>query len=194
MNWDCDIPSKEIIDKNKEILAKWPFLEHRNLYSGEGYKGEERYYSTDWNDWDGTGWEKIWKLFITKLGAIWEKLPDDDYKKKFQILDTKEKYGTLRVSLSGYTEKMMDLEWALEHESRYICINCGKQPKDSKGHRFIWTSHGWIMPFCKECARKDYQSHGQLWKNFYTKDFMKDCVIKSNDGIKIIPSLTNFEI
>lgn len=156
MKWESDIPPKEVIEKNKELLAKWPFLEKRNIFSGEGYEGEARYYRTNYDDWNGTGWEQIWKTFIVKLAKLWENLPDEDFKKRFQIWDTKEKYGTLRVSLPGYTEEMGELVSSLRDTSRYTCISCGKQPKDSRGNRIIWTSKGWICPYCKKCAKEHF--------------------------------------
>lgn len=159
MKWECDIPPKEVIDKNKELLAKWPFLERRNIYSGEGYEGEERFYSTEWNSWDRTGWEKIWKQFIEKLGKLWEQMPECDAKKNFQIYDSKEKYGTLRVFLSPHTDEMSDLVMALEHVSGWTCYCCGKQPHDSRGDRLIWESKGWICPYCRDCAKKQFSTY-----------------------------------
>ena len=39
--------------------------------------------------------------------------------------------------------------------SEWTCINCGKQPRDSRGRHIIWRSTGWIEPYCKECAKKN---------------------------------------
>lgn len=181
MKWELDIPSKEIIDKNKELLAKWPFLEHRNIYSGEGYEGEERFYSTSWNDWDGSGWENLWKTFIEKLGKLWEQMPEGKAKDNFQIYDSKEKYGTLRIFLSPHTDEMGDLVSAVSSLSGWTCCSCGKQPRDSRGNRLIWESKGWICPYCKDCAKDRYikyfdkyesdspKSERKNWKQDYNR-------------------------
>lgn len=173
MKWECDIPPKEVIDKNKELLTKWPFLERRNIYTGEGYEGEERFYSTEWNSWDGSGWEGIWKQFIEKLGKLWEQMPEGDAKKNFQIYDSKEKYGTLRIFLSPHTEEMSDLVSAVSALSGWTCITCGKQPHDSKGRRLIWESKGWICPYCKNCAKNQSRAYFVKYEGL-TKEKLKE--------------------
>lgn len=77
-------------------------------------------------------------------------------REKFRIWDTKEKYGQLRVDFSGYTDKLQDICWSLEHISEYTCQKCGAQPKDSRGEHIIWQSKGyWIEQKCKRCAREE---------------------------------------
>lgn len=179
MKWSLDIPPKEVIEENKKLLEKYPFLERKNIFSGEGYDGEAKYYSTSYDYWNGSGWEKIWKKFIDKLGVLWSKLPDDDFKNKFQIWDTKEKYGTLRVSLPGGTEEMHDLVSALSSTSLFTCYCCGKQPRDSRGNRLIWLSKGWIAPYCKTCAKEFYikqmkHYYGKIKVKGWKEDFKRE--------------------
>lgn len=165
MKWEGEIPSKEIIEKNKELLAKYPFMEIRNIFSDEGWDGEAKYYSTAWNDWENTGWVDIYRTFLLKLAQEWEKLGEAS-QKAFRIYDTKEKYGKLRVSVSRENSAILDLQTVLSLTSSFTCMQCGAQPRDAKGNRVIWRSAGYIIPFCKECAKKDYLRFKQSKKPF----------------------------
>lgn len=148
----------EVAEKEelKKLLEKYPFLIHRNVFSGEAYyQTEEENLKYNWyNEWNDYGWEKIWKRFMQELFKEYDKLPDEA-KEKFAIWDSKEKYGTLRVSLSGYTEGMQEAETILHFMSSVTCQNCGKQPRDSKGNHLIWTTKGWITNLCKDCLKKE---------------------------------------
>ena len=142
----------------KRALKAWPFLESRNIYSGElchPEDSEDYLEYNSWTFWDRSGWEKIWKRFIIEVGIHYEEMAPEA-KKNFAIFDTKEKYGTLRVSLSGYDEKLFELESMLEELSSVTCMHCGKQPRDSRGTSVIWATTGWITTLCKDCLRKDY--------------------------------------
>lgn len=95
--------------------------------------------------WEGTGWEGIWRDFIKKLKKI---------DKSIQILDSKEKFGELRVYLSSYTDKRIDeLVKKLEKKSKEVCIECGKPTK------FV-TIDSWINYLCEECAEKVMRRNG----------------------------------
>lgn len=142
-------------EEMKKLLEKYPFLIYRNVFSREKtYKTLEEDLEHNWyKTWDGYGWEKLWKRFLKEIFKEYDKLPAEA-KDKFSIYDTKEKYGTLRVSLSGYTEGMMQAETVLHLLSAYTCSCCGKVPRDSKGNHIIWTTKGWIAPYCKDCFKK----------------------------------------
>lgn len=198
-----DSKDDEIIEENKKLLEKWPWLEKRGIFTDKPiYEGDKKYCRTDWNDWDGSGWESIWKLFLTKLGKLWEKLPDDNFKKTFKVWDSKEKFGTLRVSLPGFTEEMEILNWSLQKTSKYTCMSCGKQPRNSRGKRIIWLSKGWIAPYCKECAKKEFRSlkrdgyteKGEKWQDNFNREELKGPFeVKSYSNgkyeVEIIPEL-----
>ena len=143
-------------EEMKKLLEKYPFLIHKNIFSGEVcYQTEEEDLEHNWyTEWDGYGWEKIWKQFMQELFKEYDKLPDEA-KEKFAIFDTKEKYGTLRVFLSDYTDGMRKAESTLRFLSSVTCQYCGKQPRDSKGNHIIWTTEGWITNLCKDCFKKE---------------------------------------
>lgn len=165
----------------RKLLEKYPFLIHRNVFSGEAcYQTEEENLKYNWyNEWNDYGWEKIWKRFMQELFKEYDKLPDEA-KEKFAIWDSKEKYGTLRVSLSGYTEGMQEAETILHFMSSVTCQNCGKQPRDSKGNHLIWTTKGWIINLCKDCLKEE-ELRGTSFKSLSKKDqkefkeYVKSC-------------------
>lgn len=139
----------------KRALKHWPFLVCKG-----SIKTDENYLSSNyWTYWDGHGWEHIWKRFLIEVAIHYESMTPED-QKKVGILDTKEKYGMLRVDLAGFDETLFELESMLEQLSSVTCIHCGKQPRDSKGQSLIWLTKGYILPYCKECLRADYFSIG----------------------------------
>ena len=140
----------------KRMLKRWPFL----VYNGTA-ETDDKYLSFNyWTAWNRHGWEFIWKRFIIEVGLHYDRLSVKT-KEHFSMFDTKEKFGTLRVSLSGYDDKFFELESVLDQLSSITCANCGKQPHDSKGRNLIWITSGYIMPYCKECFRKYYFKHSR---------------------------------
>ena len=135
----------------KRALKRWPFL----VCEGSIETDEDYLSSNYWIAWDGHGWEAIWKRFLVEVGLHYDRL-SVEAKEHFSIFDTKEKYGTLRVSLNGYDDKFFELESILDQMSSVTCARCGKQQHDSKGRSLIWITSGWITPYCKSCLRKIY--------------------------------------
>lgn len=147
---------------NKEpagIFKRWSFL------FCEGYNW--------WTAWDRHGWEFIWKRFLIEVGIHWDSLPIEE-KEYFSIFDVKEKYGTLRVSLSNYDDKFSELESILDHISSVTCVCCGKQPRDSRGKNLIWLTPGWTSPYCKDCLRKVYFGYRKADKQEFDR-YAKQC-------------------
>jgi hypothetical protein len=95
------------------------------------------------------GWEcnKGWYPLIQELIDELNKLPEE-----IEVLQVKEKYGTLRFYVSSASEKAYAIIDEYETFSSHICEICGE----------FWTSkerisHGWIKTLCNECAKKlDY--------------------------------------
>ena len=144
-------------------MQAWPWLGFKDPFSGSlcySEASEEYIKYNYWTYWDGHGWEHIWKRFLIEVAIHYESMTPEA-QKKVGILDTKEKYGMLRVDLAGFDEKLFELESMLEQLSSVTCCHCGKQPKDSKGNSLIWLTKGYILPYCKECLREDYFSIGR---------------------------------
>lgn len=133
------------------LLHKYPFLKHRNVWTrkqifhGKSQNLADNYYKY----WDGSGWEVLWKKYLSKLFAEYDKWSKKD-QKAFQFLQIKEKFGELRIYTSGSTDR---LEGIAESLSNWTCEYCGAEPREN-GKRVIWTSYGWITHMCEHCARE----------------------------------------
>lgn len=175
----------EQIEQLIHILNKEPgILKHRwSFLLSEGYNW--------WTAWDGHGWEFIWKRFLIEVGIHWDSLSIEE-KEYFSIFDVKEKYGTLRVvidnrvSLSGYDDKISELESILDHLSSVTCVCCGKQPRDSRGKNLIWLTPGWTTPYCKNCLRKVFFKYRKADKQEFDR-YAKECrTVVTNFGSVLI--------
>lgn len=164
----------------KILLDKYPFLNYRALYDDSFcYETEiERIEHNYYKAWDGSGWEGLWKKYLSKLFAEYDTWKPED-QKTFRFCDTKEKFGELRIYTSFSSDK--NLESIAESLSGYTCEFCGKEPREN-GKRVIWTTNGWITNLCEDCAReylkKQYKLGGskledtlQKMKNIQEKPF-----------------------
>ena len=164
-------------------MQAWPFLGFRNAFSGSfcyPEASEEYIKHNYWTYWNGHGWEHIWKRFLIEAGLHYDEMTPKA-KEHFAIFDTKEKYGTLRISLSGYDDKLFELESIAEELSSVTCMRCGKQPYDSKGNNLIWVTTGWVMTLCKDCLRNDYYGIGTGRYKKKPKDEYKKSKIRFRD-------------
>lgn len=152
-----------------EYVDKYPFLK---VYDISGKQIENLSW---WTYWDGTGWEKLWKTFLTKCAEYYDNVFTKEQKERFKILDSKEKYGILNIITTLWIE---ELETPLEMLSKYTCIECGKQPRNSRGKHMIYRTKGYILPYCKKCLAKCYK---QLSTTIKYKDYKKEikCVAKN---------------
>ena len=97
----------------------------------------------------GKGWKQLlWEL-CTKLQRELDKRGNESLKMNFAVHQVKEKYGTLRFYVNGYTNKIMDaLINNAEDMSFITCEVCGNLGKlSSKGN--------WRAVRCKICAKKE---------------------------------------
>lgn len=142
-------------DEMRALLQKYPFLVIENFYDREPvYKSEEEKINKNWyKEFDGYGWEDLWKRYLKHLFE-WYDQQSEDVKKSFHFTDVKEKFGELRVYTVGGSSE--DLEWIAEWLSSVTCQFCGKVTRDEEDPRWfkIWRSGGWITNMCEECAKK----------------------------------------
>lgn len=140
-----------------ELLQKYPFLRKRfSDYRDDPtlcFNTEKEDIRNNWYKiWDGHGWERLWKLyFMPKLFEAYNSW-DEEKKSNFHILDTKSKFGSLRITTSFTLPD--DMEFILEWMSEFICETCGAEPKDEEGHHIIYETRGWITHQCETCLRK----------------------------------------
>lgn len=94
----------------------------------------------EWSDSVPCGWADI----FNKLCEDVESRLTDKELDELEILDVKEKYGSLRIYHN--MDKIDDLVNACEKLTAETCINCGKHATH--------TSKGWILPFCDDCPEE----------------------------------------
>lgn len=151
-------------EKIKELLNKYPFLVYRNVFSGEKCFDEKKDLEVNYyKEWDGCGWEGIWKDYLEKLFELYDNKWSEETKKHFQFTEIKEKYGQLRIYTS-FTDTEENLENKAEMLSEWTCIKCGKQPRDSRGRHIIWRSYGWVGNYCRDCAKKEDKENYKSWR------------------------------
>jgi NTP pyrophosphohydrolases containing a Zn-finger, probably nucleic-acid-binding len=81
----------------------------------------------------GRGW-------ATLIERIFDNLPE-----AAQVLDVKEKFGALRVSVFGGNEAFSRLVQAVQVESTKTCEKCGEPGVLRQG--------GWTKTLCNRCAK-----------------------------------------
>ena len=167
-------------DEMRALLKKYPFLYRKNYWSTDPqpiYETEKENLESNWyREWEGTGWEDLWKRYLKHLFE-WYDNQIEEVKKAFYFVDTKEKFGQMRIYTSVSTG---DLEWIAEWLSSVTCQICGKVTKDPEDSRWfkIWRTGGWIANYCEECAKK-YE------REFVEQDKLDDMMVMvKNFGYK----------
>ena len=64
------------------------------------------------------------------------------------ILEAKEKYGQLRITMANANKAVNDICEKYEFISQNVCYFCGRP------HTFM-TDTGWILPICPECYERE---------------------------------------
>lgn len=172
------ISDKEML----ELLHKYPFLRYRNVWNGKQcFHGKSKNLEINhYKAWDGTGWEELWKKYLSRLFKDYDSWSKKD-QKSFCFTQIKEKYGTMRIYTSFTSDG--DNELIAEMLSEYTCFQCGKRPIDENGKIYIWKSCGYILPFCDECKAKyhdeDYEK-AVLDNDYAITQYEKDGVYRVN--------------
>lgn len=133
--------NKQIIQENKELIERYPFLLPRNRWTG---KVSDSY---DYSYTELDAMPKGWKIAFGKqiCEEIREELIRANYLDKYRISQIKEKYGSLRWYDFGATEKILkEIIPKYERLSERTCIKCGKPATK--------ISLGWVSPWCDNCA------------------------------------------
>ena len=118
--------AKKMARESKKQLKEHPILTPYYAQTEEGKKD----YDGSWNELNfvPVGWKDLFLRMCDKMEKHLTMIgmkPTDTY-----FADVKEKYGTLRVYLGGYSDDEMErLAQAAEEESCLYCITCGKPTK-----------------------------------------------------------------
>lgn len=86
----------------------------------------------------GKGWYPLIIELLDKLQAI-----EDRDQKGLEVLEVKEKFGTLRVYTSYATDEIFDLINKYEKKSETTCEVCGKDGT-------LYSDHGRLKTRCEE--------------------------------------------
>ena len=90
----------------------------------------------------GDGWKKLYQPIIDYLK---EYNKDKEEKDRIEIHQIKEKFGSIRIYLSSYTDELRQMIDDAEEQSYYTCEICGKYITKPI------VEHHWIYPMCKKC-------------------------------------------
>ena len=134
----------EVIEINKELVERYPFLLPRNVFTDKVIS-DYNYEFTNYDD-IATGWRIGFGEFL--LEDLREALVKTNYLDKFRFTQIKEKYGSLRMYTNGNPEEVYDIIQKYEFISEYICYKCGSP------HACVVDDYGWYLPLCKDCWDK----------------------------------------
>lgn len=98
-----------------------------------------------WGFATGDGWEPLIRELSVKLEALVLALPKRQQSKYF-VTQVKEKFGSLRFSMSKATDEMRALLDEAERKSYETCEGCGAPGTLRRG--------GWITVACDPCQEK----------------------------------------
>lgn len=134
---------EEVIEYNKMLVKKYPFLEPPSM-SPAYYD-----YSYTWLDMMPNGWRKAFgEQMCEEIKNELIKYNDysGEYLGKYVIFDIKEKYGRLCWYDTGYPKdsNIDEIIDKYERLSEDICWKCGNPATK--------ISTGWVLPWCDECA------------------------------------------
>jgi len=118
-----------------------------------------RYPSRD--GWEcSEGWYSLIEKMIDELNPLSENLD-------INIVQIKEKYGTLRVYIDNGTDDMYAVVDKYEIQSAKICEYCGEEAS-------VRNNIGWHRTLCEQHykeALKEFRKYWEFkdWKNYYIK-------------------------
>lgn len=137
---------KEIVyDYNKKLVTEFPFLRMYGDYSTE-------------MDGMPDGWRVAFgytmlveiKKYLDGIAESYE-VDEQTVYDSFEIIQIKEKYGSLRLYCGfdiecqwGNHEKLNDIIRKYEELSKQFCYNCGMPTK--------YITQGWNLYICEDCA------------------------------------------
>lgn len=164
---------RRILNMNRNLVKKYPFLLPRNRFSGEPPDD----YDYSYTEWDlmevEQGWYKMISLLIKDLR---KELIRCNYLNDYRIMQVKEKYGGLRWYSGGIpidcdADKIAD---DYEYLSNYVCCKCGSL----EAHNV--NVFGWYTTICRDCFNK--QMENRALKGYKTINY--DDLIDPEDILK----------
>jgi hypothetical protein len=93
-----------------------------------------------------SGWYQMLDELFGKIQSIVDELPKGEF--EFEVVQVKEKFGTLRVYCNYYVEDIEDLIETYSKISGHVCEVCGEDGK-------LQEENGWYKTVC--------DSHHKEW-------------------------------
>lgn len=149
---------------NKTLCEKYPWLIPHNRWTDmipEDYNYEYTELDNMPRGWRKAFGEQMCEEINNELLTWSEK-----DRNGFRIMDIKEKWAFLHFYVNYGTSKLYDIINKYEEKSKRICIRCGAPA--------AWITRGWYMPFCDDCARKDYKNN--KWETKSEFEFEDDYI------------------
>ena len=153
--------TNDIIEYNKKLIDKYPWLIPRYVWSGEIVED----YDYTWHELNGMG-EGWWKAFGEMLcEEIQIELERCECVNEFRIMQCKEKFAELRIYTGGLPIdcKVGEIIDKYSVLSEHICYMCGKPDVPV-------TNTGWWLPLCKEC----FSTPDDYYQKRHTKEEIKN--------------------
>lgn len=126
---------------NKNLIEYMPYLQPRNVWTDEIPEDYDYEYIRGEHELP-EGW---FSLFLDMCEDIRKPLEKIGHLDKFRFTQIKEKYGSLRAYNNGCPEEVNDVLLKYERISRFTCHACGRLA--------VKESQGYILPYCKHCAK-----------------------------------------
>ncbi len=89
-----------------------------------------------------------WYWLIDGLCNCIQSYIDANKKEQVEIVQLKEKFGSMRFYVNGADDLIHGMIWLAESMSYTICESCGSTSD------IIHTEEGWIKTICKNCNKR----------------------------------------
>jgi ribosomal protein L37AE/L43A len=109
----------------------------------------------------GEGWKHLYQPIIDK---VIEYNKDKDEDSKIVIHQIKEKFGSLRIYLSKYTDELSRMIDDAEEKSYHTCEVCGKYIEEPIVENY------WIYAECKDCHEEWHRKQNTLMNKIKEKE------------------------
>jgi len=153
---------KEISARNKRLITRYPWL---RVIDNSCWKWSDiPVFRKDFqyiNLWDDVpkGWINAFGYQL--CDEIEQALEKDNLQNKVYIEQAKEKYGQLRIYMTG-NDEIYNIISIYETISEHICCECGRPHSPM-------MNFSWISPYCKNCFEKIQRRNEYFYKGEYEK-------------------------
>lgn len=137
---------EKVIEKNKELVEKYPFLLPRNVFTDKLDPDYDYSYILGIGEIP-KGWDK---LFLQMCEDLKKQLVKDEDLERFRFLQIKEKYNRMECYNNGCSEAAHRIIDKYTHMAKYVCTVCGRPA--------YWETQSYVASYCEQCW-KDWGRH-----------------------------------